>query len=156
MMLSRTRAFTASRAPSRTVVVPKASFSTAKVVEAMESTMLKANPPKVRIGDTVRVGVAVQEGKGKTRTQRLEGVIIGEAGSGSNKTVTLRRIFQGVGIELKLPIHSPTVQDIEVVRSGKVRRAKLYYLRDRQGRSARLKEVVSARPTSASAAAPAQ
>jgi len=120
--------------------------------------MMRADPlPQVRIGDTVRVGVAVQEGKGKTRTQRLEGTIIAEAGTGNGKSVTLRRIFQGVGIELKCPLHAPAVQSIEIVKRGRVRRAKLYYLRDRQGKAARLKEVVGAKgkPTAAMAAAAA-
>jgi len=95
--------------------------------------------------------------RGKKRTQRLEGTIIAEAGTGNGKSVTLRRIFQGVGIELKCPLHAPAVQSIEIVKRGRVRRAKLYYLRDRQGKAARLKEVVGAKgkPTAAMAAAAA-
>lgn len=139
------RAFTSSHASSRTMVAPRAALSTAKLVEDISKTMLKTNPPECRVGDTVRVGLAVQEAKGKTRTQKLEGTIIAEAGVGANKTVTLRRIFQGVGIEIKLPLHAPAVQGIEVIRRGRVRRAKLYYLRDRQGRSARLKELKGAK-----------
>jgi large subunit ribosomal protein L19 len=101
------------------------------------------------VGDSVKVGLAVQEGKGKTRTQKLEGVLIADDSAGVNKTVTFRRIFQGVGIELVLPVHSPIVQSIEVLRNGRVRRSKLYYLRDRVGKAAKLKEVLAKKPAPA-------
>ena len=105
---------------------------------------MKKNLHTIAIGDTVRIGLAVVEAKGKTRTQSLEGTIIAEHGSGVNKTVTFRRIFQGVGMELTLPIHAPAVQSMEVVKHGRIRRAKLYYLRDRVGKAAKLKEIVGA------------
>jgi len=89
-----------------------------------------------------QVGLAVQEAKGKMRTQTLEGVIIAQHGSGVNRTVTFRRVFQGVGIELIMPVHSPVLQSLEVVRSGRVRRAKLFYLRDLIGKAAKLKEII--------------
>jgi large subunit ribosomal protein L19 len=108
----------------------------------LSKDQLKANPPVIRVGDSVRVGLAVTEGKGKTRTQKLEGVIIAESGSGIDKTFVLRRVFQGVGIEFNLHVHSPIVQYVETFRVGKVRRAKLHYLRDRIGKAAKLKEIV--------------
>lgn len=144
MLAAVQRQFAGQRAfaPARKSVVVQAKFNTAGVLKAMEEANMKKVVPKVAVGDTVKLGVAVVEGKGKTRTQTLEGTIIAEHGAGVNKTVTFRRVFQGVGIELILPIHSPAVQSIEVVRKGKVRRAKLYFLRDRVGKAAKLKEVI--------------
>jgi large subunit ribosomal protein L19 len=131
------RPFTASRR----CVVPQASQrGLAPLVKELGDLQLKASPPKVTIGDSVRFGLAVQEGKGKTRTQNLEGVVIAEAGHGINKTVTIRRVFQGVGVEFVIPVHSPQLQAVTVVRSGRVRRAKLFYLRERFGKNARLKD----------------
>lgn len=124
----------------------QARFSTAKVLQSVQQDQLKPSVPALDIGDTVKVGLAVQEGKGKTRTQTLEGVIIAHDGAGINKTVTFRRVFQGVGIELMLPVHSPVVQSFNVVRSGRVRRSKLYYLRERLGKAAKLKEVLKRKP----------
>ena len=130
------RPFTASRHS----IVPQASRGLAPLVKELGDAQLKANPPKLSIGDSVKFGLAVQEAKGKTRTQTLEGVVIAEASHGINKTVTIRRVFQGVGIEFVIPLHSPQLQNVEVVRSGKVRRAKLFYLRERFGKNARLKD----------------
>lgn len=134
------RPFTANRAKA---VVCQAKFSPS-IVQEIAKDQMKPNPPKVVIGDTVKFGLAVVEGKGKTRTQKLEATVIAEHGSGLSKTVTFRRIFQGVGVELTVPLHSPSLQTVELVRSGKVRRAKLYYLRDRVGKAAKLKEIVGA------------
>uniref|UniRef100_A0A7S0WPW1 50S ribosomal protein L19, chloroplastic n=1 Tax=Chlamydomonas leiostraca TaxID=1034604 RepID=A0A7S0WPW1_9CHLO len=133
------RPFTASR---RSAVLVQAKFP---LVQEIAKDMMKKDMPKVVVGDTVKVGVAVVEGKGKTRTQKLEGTIIAEHGAGINKTMTFRRVFQGVGIELIMPVHSPAVQSVEVVRHGRVRRAKLYYLRERIGKAAKLKEIVGER-----------
>ncbi|MEW5315397.1 MAG: hypothetical protein WDW38_006830 [Sanguina aurantia] len=137
------RSHTASR--SSTVSVQAARFSIHTLVDDISKSLLKPSAPAPAIGDSVKLNVIVNEGKGKdakTRTQRLEGVIIGESGAGINKTVTFRRLFQGVGIELTVPVHSPVVESMELIRKGRVRRAKLFYLRSRLGKAARLKEVV--------------
>ena len=139
---SGVRPFSASR---RSSVAPVAAFNYTAVRESIAKTQMKENIKPVHIGDTVKLGLAVVEAKGKTRTQTLEGVIIAEQSSGLNKTVTFRRVFQGIGIELTLPVHAPVVQSLDFVKSGKVRRAKLYYLRNRVGRSAKLREIVGAR-----------
>lgn len=108
----------------------------------MAKLQLKAEPPKITIGDTVRIGIAVQEAKGKVRTQNLEGVILAEHSSGINKTFTFRRVFQGIGIHLIIPLHAPVLKSLEVLKRGRVRRAKLYYLKYRVGKAAKLKEIV--------------
>jgi large subunit ribosomal protein L19 len=105
---------------------------------------MKKDLKTIAIGDTVKIGLAVVEAKGKTRTQTLEGTIIAQHGAGLNQTLTFRRIFQGVGMELTLPVHAPVVQSMEVVKHGRIRRAKLYYLRERVGKAAKLKEIVGA------------
>ena len=99
----------------------------------------KAETPKFNIGDTVRVSVNIREGQ-RERIQMFEGTVIAKKGSGISETFTVRRISYGVGIERVFPLHSPNVVDVQVVRSGKVRRAKLYYLRDRVGKAAKVKE----------------
>lgn len=144
MLASRVsvRPFAASRRPA---VAVQAKMSLHTLTKEMSSLQLKKNLPSVTVGDSVKVGLAVQEGNGKTRTQTLDGVIIAAHGSGTSKTLTFRRVFQGVGVELKLPVHSPAIQQIDFVRRGRVRRAKLFYLRERVGKSARLKEVVGVR-----------
>jgi large subunit ribosomal protein L19 len=114
------------------------------LVGDIQKDYMKKDLKTIAIGDTVRVGISVVEAKGKTRTQTLEGVIIADQGTGINKTVTFRRIFQGIGMELTLPVHAPVVQSMDVVRHGRIRRSKLYYLRDRVGKSAKLKEIVGA------------
>ncbi len=147
-MLSATRLPSAQRAfgpavpAARPSVAVRARLSTAKLVETLGKDQMKTDLPRIQIGDSVKVGLAVVEGKGKTRTQRLEGVIIADDGAGINKTVTFRRVFQGVGIELVLPVHSPVVQSVDVLRNGRVRRSKLYYLRERVGKAAKLREVL--------------
>ena len=96
--------------------------------------------PAIEIGDTVQVHIRIKEGD-KERIQVYAGLVIARDGGGSNETFTVRRVSFGEGVERVFPIHSPYVTKIEVERSGKVRRAKLYYLRDRQGKAAKIKEV---------------
>ncbi len=101
---------------------------------------MKTNLPVIHIGDTVKVSVIIQEG-GKERTQPYEGVVIAKHNAGLNTTITVRKIFQGVGVERVFLVHSPRIEAIKILRRGKVRRAKLYYLRDRIGSKAtRLKQ----------------
>ena len=101
---------------------------------------LKANPPKFNVGDTVRVGVRIKEGE-KSRIQTFEGTVIAKKHGGIQETFTVRRISHGVGVERVFPLHSPVVESVTVVREGRVRRGKLYYLRDRVGKAARVKEI---------------
>ena len=100
---------------------------------------LKENAPQFGIGDTVRVDVKIREGD-RERIQAFEGTVIAKRGSGVAETFTVRRVSYGVGVERVFPLHSPNVADVKVVRYGKVRRSKLYYLRDRVGNSAEVKE----------------
>lgn len=100
---------------------------------------LKENAPSVNVGDTVRVSLRVKEGN-RERTQVFEGTVIAKKHGGIEETFTVRRLSYGVGVEKVFPVHSPVIEKVEVVRKGKVRRAKLYYLRDRVGKSAKVKE----------------
>ena len=100
---------------------------------------LKADAPVFKIGDTVKVHVKIREGE-RERIQVFEGTIIAKKGSGVSSTFTVRRVSYGVGVERVFPVHSPNVAKVDVVRSGRVRRSKLYYLRDRVGKAAKLKE----------------
>ena len=109
-----------------------------KIVEFL-STRLKKDLPNVRVGDTVKVTVKIKEGT-KERNQNYEGVVLKIKGSGINKTFTVRRVFQGVGVERVFLFHSPKKEKVTIIRSGKTRRAKLYYLRERIGKSTKLKE----------------
>lgn len=102
---------------------------------------LKAEKPHIKIGDTVKVHVNIREGE-RERIQVFEGTIIARNGSGISETFTVRRVSYGVGLERVFPVHSPNVAKVELVRSGKVRRSKLYYLRDRVGKSAKVKEAI--------------
>lgn len=102
---------------------------------------IKAEVPQFSIGDTVRVSVNIREGQ-RERIQNFEGTVIAKRGLGVSETFTVRRVSYGVGIERVFPLHSPNVVDVKVVRYGKVRRAKLYYLRDRVGKSAKVKELI--------------
>ena len=108
-------------------------------LKLIEQNSIKAETPEFSIGDTVRVSVNIREGQ-RERIQMFEGTVIAKKGSGISETFTVRRISYGVGIERVFPLHSPNVVDVKVVRSGKVRRAKLYYLRDRVGMAAKVKE----------------
>jgi large subunit ribosomal protein L19 len=110
-----------------------------EIIRSIESEQLKSNLPEIYVGDTVKVGVIIQEG-GKERTQPYEGVVIAKRNGGINETITVRRIFQGVGVERVFLLHSPRIESIKVMRRGKVRRAKLYYLRDRIGKATRIKQ----------------
>ena len=110
-----------------------------KVLELSKEDM-KSNIPQFKSGDTVSVGVRVVEGE-RSRTQVFEGVVIKiSSGSGLDKTFTVRKISNGIGVERVFPFHSPNITDIKILKIGKVRRAKLYYLRDLKGKSARIKE----------------
>lgn len=102
---------------------------------------LKAELPVIEIGDTVKVHVKIREGE-KERIQIFEGTVIARRGSGVSETFTVRRVSYGVGVEKVFPIHSPNVDKVEIVRHGKVRRSKLYYLRDRVGKAAKVKEQI--------------
>lgn len=108
-------------------------------LKLIESPSMKAELPQFNIGDTVRVGVRIREGKNE-RIQMFEGTVIAIKGSGISKTFTVRRLSYGVGIERVFPMHSANVDSVKVIRKGKVRRAKLYYLRDRVGKAAKVKE----------------
>ena len=114
------------------------------ILKSIEHEQLKNKIPELKIGDTVRVHVRIKEGN-KERIQVFEGIIIKKQGGGVNATFTVRRISYGVGVEKTFLVHSPMVEKVEVVRVGKARRAKLYYLRDRVGKAAKTKEKVGAR-----------
>jgi large subunit ribosomal protein L19 len=109
------------------------------LMELVEQSSMKSTVPKFEIGDTVDVHVRILEGE-KERIQIFNGVVIARSGTKTREMFTVRRIVQGEGVERKFPLHSPRIADIVVKRSGKVRRAKLYYLRDRSGKAVRLKE----------------
>ncbi|MGM9572299.1 MAG: 50S ribosomal protein L19 [bacterium] len=109
------------------------------IMDVLEKEQLKQEVPAFNIGDTVKVSVKVVEGN-KERIQVFEGIVIKRKNGGIRETFTVRKISQGIGVERTFPLHSPRVADIKVVRRGKVRRAKLYYLRDRVGKAARVKE----------------
>jgi large subunit ribosomal protein L19 len=108
-------------------------------VDVVESSRLRDDLPEFWPGDTVKVNVRVVEGT-RSRIQVFEGVIIARKGGGLRETFTVRKVSFGVGVERTFPVHSPVIESLEVVRRGKVRRAKLYYLRDRVGKKARIKE----------------
>ncbi len=110
------------------------------LLNEVTQSQLRTDLPELRPGQTVRVDVRIREGE-KTRIQAYEGVIIAMNGSGISKSIIVRKVSYGVGVERTFPIHSPIVENITVLRVGKVRRAKLFYLRSRSGRRARLKEV---------------
>lgn len=122
-----------------------------KLMELVENTSMKEKAPKFEIGDTVDVHVRILEGD-KERIQIFNGVVIARSGANTREMFTVRRIVQGEGVERQFPLHSPRIADITVKRSGKVRRAKLYYLRERSGKAVRLKERFSTTKVSAEAA----
>lgn len=109
------------------------------IIKNIEQKYLKSNLPIIHVGDTIRIGLLIQEGN-KERVQFSEGVIISINSANLNTAVTLRRVFQGIGVEKVYPIHSPRITDIQIMRRSKVRRAKLYYLRNRSGKATRLKQ----------------
>ena len=111
----------------------------AELIRSFEADQQKSDLPEVYVGDTVRVGVRISEGN-KERVQPYEGVVISMRHGGLNQTITVRRIFQGIGVERVFMVHSPQVASIKVERRGKVRRAKLFYLRERVGKATRVKQ----------------
>ncbi len=113
-----------------------------ELLNSIEEGDMKQNIPEFGVGDTVDVAVRIQEG-GKERTQVFQGVCIARKGRGSRETFTVRRIVQGEGVERIFPLHSPNIQRIEVLRKGKVSRDKLYYLRERRGKAAKVEEHVA-------------
>jgi large subunit ribosomal protein L19 len=110
-----------------------------QTVKLIEQDQMKTDLPQISVGDTVVIGVLIQEGN-KQRVQTYQGAVIAQHRAGLNSTITVRRVFQGIGVERVFPLHSPTVQKIDIIRRAKVRRSKLYYLRDRVGKATRLKE----------------
>ena len=117
----------------------KKTFSVSNLIEEFENEQLKKELPEIYVGDTVKVGVKITEGN-KERVQPYEGVVIAKRHGGLNQTITVRRIFQGIGVERVFMLHSPQVASLKVERRGKVRRAKLFYLRDRVGKATRVKQ----------------
>ena len=110
-----------------------------KIDKLVEAKCIKKNPPKFEVGDTVDVHVRITEGD-KTRVQIFNGVVIARRGSGTRETFTVRRIVQGQGVERIFPVHAPNVVDLKITKHAHIRRAKLYFLRDRVGKATRLKE----------------
>ena len=114
------------------------------IIKSIEHEQLKNKIPELKVGDTVKVHQRIKEGN-RERIQVFEGIIIKKQGGGVNATFTVRRVAYGVGVEKTFLVHSPMVEKVELVRVGKARRAKLYYLRDRVGKAAKTKEDVTAR-----------
>ena len=110
-------------------------------LKLIANSSIKTEVPVVCIGDTVKVHVKIKEGE-KSRIQMFEGTVIAKKHGGVNETFTVRRLSHGCGVERVFPLHSPTVEKVEIVRKGRVRRAKLYYLRDRIGKAAKVKEAI--------------
>ncbi|MBO5772755.1 MAG: 50S ribosomal protein L19 [Clostridia bacterium] len=111
------------------------------IIKTLENQQLNANAPKINVGDTVRVYFKVIEGN-KERVQAYEGIVIAKKHGGLRETFTVRRISSGIGVERSFPIHSPKIEKVDVVRRGAVRKAKLYYLRSRTGKAAKVKEQI--------------
>ena len=111
------------------------------LIQAIDAENLKTEVPSFNVGDTVKVGYKIIEG-GKERVQNFEGVVIARKNGGISETFTVRHISYGIGVEKTYPLHSPKIDHIDIIRHGRVRRAKLYYLRDRVGKAARLREVI--------------
>jgi large subunit ribosomal protein L19 len=109
------------------------------IIRSIEAEYLKSDLPIIYVGDTVTVGVKIREGE-KFRVQPYEGVVIARRNGGINETITVRRVFQGIGVERIFLLHSPRIDKIKIVRRGRVRRAKLYYLRGRVGKATRIKQ----------------
>ena len=110
-------------------------------LKLISGSSMKENAPQFNVGDTVKVHVRIQEGE-KSRIQIFEGTVIAKKHGGISETFTVRRVAHGCGIERVFPLHAPAVDKVEVIRHGKVRRAKLYYLRDRVGKAAKVKEQI--------------
>ncbi len=129
----------ASESKSNEKKVSNKKLSPAEIIKSFEEAQQNKKLPEIYVGDTVRVGVRISEGN-KERVQPYEGVVIAKRHGGINKTITVRRIFQGIGVERIFLVHSPQVASIKVERRGKVRRAKLFYLRERVGKATRVKQ----------------
>lgn len=112
-----------------------------EIIKKIEDVQLKESVPEFHVGDTVRVHGKIKEGN-RERIQIFEGVVLKRQGGGNRETFTVRKTSGGIGVEKTWPLHSPNVEDIEVVRRGKVRRAKLNYLRERSGKSAKVREII--------------
>ena len=125
--------------PEKMVSEITQNLSASNLIKEFESEQLKKELPEIYVGDTVKVGVKITEGN-KERVQPYEGVVIAKRHGGINQTITVRRIFQGIGVERVFMLHSPQVASLKVERRGKVRRAKLFYLRDRVGKATRVKQ----------------
>ena len=111
-----------------------------EIIRSIEQAQLRSDLPSFNVGDTVRVQVNVVEGS-RERLQAFEGTVIAKRNGSSRETFTVRRVSYGIGVERTFPLHSPRVDSVQVIRRGKVRRAKLYYLRERQGKAAKIKEL---------------
>ena len=120
-------------------LIAQTNLSSSNLIKEFEREQLKKQLPEIYVGDTVKVGVKITEGN-KERVQPYEGVVIAKRHGGFNQTITVRRIFQGIGVERVFMLHSPQVASLKVERRGKVRRAKLFYLRDRVGKATRVKQ----------------
>ncbi len=120
-------------------LIAQINLSSSNLITEFEREQLKKQLPEIYVGDTVKVGVKITEGN-KERVQPYEGVVIAKRHGGLNQTITVRRIFQGIGVERVFMLHSPQVASLKVERRGKVRRAKLFYLRDRVGKATRVKQ----------------
>ncbi|MDD2213397.1 MAG: 50S ribosomal protein L19 [Oscillospiraceae bacterium] len=114
------------------------------LLQAVEQTQLRNAYPEIEIGDYVKMHLRITEGN-RERIQIFEGTVISRKGQGLGESITVRRLSYGVGVERILPVHSPKIEKIELVRKGKVRRAKLYYLRDRVGKAAKVKEKLASK-----------
>ena len=112
-----------------------------EIIKEIENAYLKSDIPEIEVGDTVKVNVRIVEGN-KERLQAFEGVVLKKTGAGARKMITVRKVFQGIGVERVFPVHSPRIESIKVLRKGDVRRAKLYYLRERTGKAAKVKELI--------------
>ena len=111
-----------------------------EIIRSIEAKQIRTDLPEIKVGDTVRVWVKVVEGS-RERLQAFEGTVIAKRNGSIRETFTVRRVSYGIGVERTFPIHSPRVDHVDIIRHGKVRRAKLYYLRDLQGKAAKIKEV---------------
>ena len=120
-------------------LIARTSLNSSNLIKEFEREQLKKQLPEIYVGDTVKVGVKITEGN-KERVQPYEGVVIAKRHGGLHQTITVRRIFQGIGVERVFMLHSPQVASLKVERRGKVRRAKLFYLRDRVGKATRVKQ----------------
>ena len=116
-------------------------LNTQNIIQDVEKTFLKSDLPLLKVGDNVKVGVKIIEGN-KERVQFYEGTVLAKKNSSINTTITVRKIFQGIGIERIFLLHSPKIDSISVLRSSKIRRSKLYYLRNLQGKASRLKQTL--------------